>query len=145
MRIRRGDDGFTLVEMLVVLIVIGLAAAIGTAVVSERSQRSALLADTTAVGKALEVFDAGHPDVEPESTRVFTTDGSYVLLAGKGQAPQTLAPVTAGPQVDVLGPVALPGATPAWCLTLGAGKLKDRYLPGSGADVGGGCPAPAKG
>ncbi len=84
MRARRGDPGFSLIELVIVVVILGVVAAIAAPRLggaAERAQTANLNANLARLQKAIDLYTAEHGDQCPASNGAggFRTNGRWVV------------------------------------------------------------------
>lgn len=103
---RRGETGFTLLELLIVVMIVGILSAIGFALyvnVQQRGRMGKAQADVRSLASAVQLYQA-HMGVIP------TTAEGLAILTAAATNPQG---ASAGPFINVV-PTPPSGGSPAW-------------------------------
>ncbi len=135
MKFRRSESGFTLVELLIVVIILGILAAVvipqfNTA--AAESKEAALASNLATIRQAVELYKVQHNDTFPNSTIVTqlttTTDASGA--AGTKYGPYIRNSFPANPisgDANVKTAATMPGSasgTEGWVYATGTGEFR---------------------
>ncbi len=104
----RKDEGFSLVELLVVIIIIGILAAIAIPLfLNQRAKANdtAAKSDVSTLGKEIATLWVDSSASELAGLKVDITGDRYVLSYGSAATPQDLGPVSDGVQMQGTGDV----------------------------------------
>ncbi|HEY0188704.1 MAG TPA: prepilin-type N-terminal cleavage/methylation domain-containing protein [Cellulomonas sp.] len=121
----REDEGFTLVELLVVIIIIGILSAVAVPVYlnqQKKAKDAAADSDVSTIGKQIQtaLIDQGNPSLM--SVMVNATSGHYMLTTGvSGEAAVDLGRASDGVLLVAAGTAVVAG-TEAPVTALGGGK-----------------------
>ena len=135
MKIRRSESGFTLVELLIVVIILGILAAVvipqfNTA--AAESKESALASNLATIRQAIELYKVQHNDTFPDAAIVvkLTTSTDATGAAGTKYGPYIRNSFPADPinaSAAVKTAAAMPGApagAEGWVYATGNGEFR---------------------
>ena len=128
---RKSNKGFTLVEILIVVIILGILAAIVIPQFTNASQdarKSSLVSQLQTLRSQIELFKLQHGDVLPDLVTDWTPMTTVTAYAGKNYGPYMQAipinPLTGGSTVkDGTGAAAVAGADFIYDKTGGTGRI----------------------
>ncbi len=143
------DDGFTLVELLVVITILGVLAAVvvfSVSAISNRADASACRAELTTLQRAVEIYRVSHPgnvvtDADLVSggllratPKLYTVTAADTITARAGTACATTATTTAAAAAAITATTASAKSTPAlvaasdWSVLRGSATITDKLI-----------------